>query len=260
MDRRLSARDTAALMETDRRPPLTLPSPPPLVAPGDFPERLEEAGIALNPDALRPLGDYLARLLAMNQQMNLTAIVDPIEAWERHIFDALTLLPFIAELPAGSKLVDVGSGGGVPGIPLAIARPDLQVTLVEATQKKATFLSMVASALGLRNVQVVAERAEQLAQGALGGRFDVVTARAVGRLVALVPLVAPFARVGALLLLIKGQRADEELAEATEAIEAAQLAHELTVETPTGRIVIFHREEGDDEEPRLQLTKKRRKR
>ena len=97
---------------------------------------------------------------------------------------------------------------------LAIARPDLRVTLVEATQKKAAFLSAVSAAMGLSNVSVRAERAEQLGRGELEGAFDVVTARAVARLIALAPLTLPFARPGGLVLLIKGQRADEELAEA----------------------------------------------
>jgi 16S rRNA (guanine527-N7)-methyltransferase len=235
-------------MAADPRPALSLPSPPPLVPPAGFAESLAESGIELPQEALPRLGDYLARLLAMNEEMNLTAITDPTEAWERHVFDALTLLPFLAELPAGATLADVGSGGGVPGIPVAIARPDLAVTLIEATQKKAAFLSMVAKALGLEGVTVLAERAEHAARGPLAGRFDVVTARAVGKLVALVPITAPLASPGGLLLLIKGQRAEEELSEAKKVLDKAGVIHELTVPTPTGRIVILRREESDDEE------------
>src|SRR6185437_7601158 len=137
-----------------------------------------------------------------------------------------------------------GSGGGLPGIPIALARPDLRVTLVEATQKKAAFLSAVAGALELAGVSVRAERAEQLAAGELHGAFDAVTARAVGRLATLVPLTAPFARAGGLVLLVKGQRADEELAEAARVIAAQGCAHEKTVATPTGRIVVLRRGAG----------------
>jgi 16S rRNA (guanine527-N7)-methyltransferase len=226
------------------RPPLALPTPEPLLPPAGFAERLAGIGVELDAAVLGRLGDYLARLLAMNEQMNLTAIHDPAEAWEKHALDALTLVPLLAEVGAGARLVDVGSGGGVPGVPLAIARPDLQVTLVEATQKKAAFLSTVAGTLGLTNVTVRAERAEQLAAGELHGSFDVVTARAVGRLAALVPLTAPFAKAGGMLLLVKGQKAAEELAEATGVLQKQRCTHEKTVESPTGRIVVLRRGAG----------------
>ncbi|MDI1480180.1 16S rRNA (guanine(527)-N(7))-methyltransferase RsmG [Polyangium sp. y55x31] len=227
------------------RPPLPLPSSTPLAPPDGFEARLAEIGVRLDAPVLATLGDYLARLLAMNEQMNLTAIKDPSDAWEKHALDALTLVPLLGDASAGARLVDVGSGGGLPGIPIAIARPDLQVTLVEATQKKAAFLSAVVAALGLLNVTVRAERAEQLAAGELRGGFDVVTARAVARLNLLVPLTAPFAKPGGLVLLVKGQRAEEELAEAKRVLVEQATTHEKTVATPTGRIVVLRRGAGE---------------
>jgi 16S rRNA (guanine527-N7)-methyltransferase len=218
-----------------------MPIPVPLAPPEGFAARLSELGVPLDASVIARLGDYLARLLAMNEHMNLTAITEPAAAWERHVLDSLTLVPLLAELGAGARLVDVGSGGGLPGIPLALARPDLQVTLVEATQKKAAFLSAVAEALGLSNVSVRAERAEQLAAGELLGTFDAVTARAVARLSLLVPWTVPLAKPGGLVLLVKGQRADEELAEAARILRKQQTAHERTVATPTGRIVVLRR-------------------
>src|SRR5688572_17810732 len=116
-------------MSPAARPPLPLPTPAPLAPPEGFEARLAAIGVVLDPHALAKLGDYLARLLAMNEQMNLTAVKDPSEAWEKHALDALTLVPLLADEAKGSRLVDVGSGGGLPGIPLAIARPDLRVTL-----------------------------------------------------------------------------------------------------------------------------------
>jgi 16S rRNA (guanine527-N7)-methyltransferase len=237
-------------MNPDERAPLPLPVPAPLVPPEGFAGRLTEIGVTLDEAVIARLGDYLARLLAMNEQMNLTAIKDPIEAWDKHVLDALTLVPLLADLGAGARLADIGSGGGIPGIPLAIARPDLQVTLVEATQKKATFLVAVAAALGLTNVSVRAERAEQLGKGDLRGAFDAVTARAVGRLVMLVPLTVPFVRPGGLVLLIKGQRAEEELAEASWVLGRQRTALVKTMGTPTGKIVVLRRA---GEEPKRQF-------
>lgn len=228
-------------MSNQERPALVLPHSVPLVAPEGFGARLDAMGAPVSAATLAQLGDFLARMLAMNEQMNLTAIKDVESAWERHVLDALTLLPLLAEVPAGGRLVDIGSGGGIPGIALAIARPDLSVLLVESTQKKAAFLSAVSAAMGISNVSVRAERAEQLGKGELEGTFDVVTARAVARLLALVPLTLPFARPGGLVLLIKGQREGEELVEARAVIAKQRAVHEKTVATPTGRVVVLRR-------------------
>lgn len=232
------------LVTRDTRAPLALPPSAPLPVPEGFGARLDALGASVSEARLAQLGDYLGRLLAMNAQMNLTAITDPEIAWERHVLDALTLLPLLAGVPAGGRLVDVGSGGGIPGVPLAIARPDLRITLVEATQKKASFLSAVSAAMGLPNVSVRAERAESLVRGELRAAFDAVTARAVARLFTLAPLTLPFARPGGLVLLIKGQRADEELAEASAVLRAQRASHERTIATPTGKIVVLRRSAG----------------
>ena len=222
-----------------RRPALPLPAPPPLAVPDDLAPRLAALGVTLTPEATARVADYLARLLAMNEQVNLTAVTDPGEVWTRHALDSLSLVPYLADLPAGARVLDLGSGGGVPGILLAIARPDLAVTLVEATEKKATFLVAVSAAIGLDNVTVVADRAEALVRSDLANRFDVVTARAVARIGSLVPWTAPFARHGGRLLLIKGERAPEELAEARKVLGRHHCVHVETVQTPTGRIVIL---------------------
>ena len=228
-------------MFVPERSPLVIPAVSPLSFPADLEARLGAIGVTLSEAARDQVSAYLAQLLAMNALMNLTAIEDPGVAWEKHALDALALVPLLPPVSSTGKgsrlrLIDIGSGGGLPGIPLAIARPDVRVMLVEATQKKASFLSAVSAGLGLDNVEVRAERAEDLARGELADKFDVVTARAVARLSALLPLTAPFAKGGGLLLLVKGQRADEELAEAKTLIKKLGLRHEGTRTTPTGRI------------------------
>jgi 16S rRNA (guanine527-N7)-methyltransferase len=210
----------------------------PLAPPDDLASRLTSLGVSLESPAIDKLARYFAALLAMNEEMNLTAIKEPAQVWEKHGLDALSLVPLLSS--STKTLLDVGSGGGVPGLVLAIARPDVRVTLLEATQKKAAFLSAVARDLALANVSVVADRAE-VASSSLAQRFDVVTARAVARLEKLLPLTAPFARPGGLLLLVKGARADEELREAARALKKLGLSHEGTTLTPTGRIVALRK-------------------
>jgi 16S rRNA (guanine527-N7)-methyltransferase len=140
----------------------------------------------------------------------------------QHVADALTLLPF---LPAGPcELVDVGSGGGVPGIPLAIVRPDARVLLIESTRKKANFLRETTAALGLTNVRVTEERAEDLARvkardaGRVREGFDVAAARAVATMVWLAEWCLPLVKKGGKMLAMKGPKVLEELPPAAKAV------------------------------------------
>jgi 16S rRNA (guanine527-N7)-methyltransferase len=221
------------------REPLSFPETTPLAVPEGFAAALGTLGVALDDGATKKIAAFLAMLLAMNERMNLTAITNENEAWTRHALDALSLLPELESLGAGASVIDVGSGGGVPAIPLAIVRSDLRFTLVEATKKKAWFLEEVARSLSLTNVTVRAERAEALARPPLAKKFDAVTARAVAKIDELIPWTAPFAKSGARLLFIKGARADEELAEARRSLALAKLVHERTTPTSTGRVVVL---------------------
>jgi 16S rRNA (guanine527-N7)-methyltransferase len=209
-------------------------------------------GLSFEPAEIERLGRFLAMLLEANRVANLTAIVHPEEAWERHILDSLTLLPLLAELPPGARVLDLGTGGGLPGVPLALCMPALSFTLVDATEKKTRIVRASVEALGLSNADVVAGRAEALGHvlgckvgnertGAFREAFDAVVSRAVGRLATLSELAVPFAKVGGLCLLIKGAKADEELAEAKGALHLLHAAHAGTVETPTGRIVVIEK-------------------
>ena len=176
------------------------------------------ASLALSAEQHGNLAAYLDLLLEANTRMNLTRITERAAAEVQHVGDALTLLPF---LPAGPhRLADVGSGGGVPGVPLAIVRPDAEVFLVESTRKKAEFLREAASKLGLGNVKVLAERAEAAGRGKLRDSCDVAVARAVGELAVLVEWCLPLVKKGGKMLAMKGARVAEELPAATRAIHA----------------------------------------
>jgi len=155
------------------------------------------------------LSRYLDLLLDANRMMNLTRITDRPAAELQHIADALTLLPFLPRQP--HRLVDVGSGGGVPGIPLAIARPDIDVTLIESTQKKARFLANSAAALNLSNLKVLPDRAETIARGPQRETFDIAVARALAPMEILAEFCLPLVRVGGQLLAMKGPKIAEEL-------------------------------------------------
>ena len=184
-------------------------------------EWLRALGVAATEAQRAALAGYLGRLLEANRAMNLTAVREPESAWRAHVIDSLTLAPGLGDLPAGARLADVGSGGGAPGIPLAIVRPDIAVTLFEATGKKACFLDSCARALGLGNVRVVAERSETAGRDpAHREAFDVVACRALGRMPVLLELTLPLARVGGAVWAMKGPEVERELEAAADAIDA----------------------------------------
>jgi len=220
------------------RPPLQIPAPSPLPVPPDFAERLAALRVTLPEGAAERLGAFLARLLAANEVMNLTAITEPGEAWSRHVLDGLSLVPELDRLGPRPKVVDLGSGGGVPGLVLAIARPDARLHLVESTQKKAAFLAETVAALGLENVTVEPVRAESL-HATRAHAYDAATARAVGKLEVLIPLAAPLVRPDGRLLFIKGEKADEERMAAQRMLMRHRCRHKATTLTPTGRVVVF---------------------
>lgn len=236
----------------------------PLLPTPAFLEQAEGFGIGFDDGDLERLGTYLALLMRVNETMNLTAVRDAEEAWTRHIFDAISLLPLIEDaLSVGFQgdrptLADVGAGPGLPGIPLAVVMPELQVTCIESTSKKAAFIEHAAKLLKLENLTVVCDRAEDL--GMMRGEhrevYDIVTARAVGRLAVIAELTVPLCRAPGLdgstlvkdglptsgrILLIKGQKADEELEEAKQALHMLHAVHVGTVDTPTGRVIVLEK-------------------
>jgi 16S rRNA (guanine527-N7)-methyltransferase len=162
---------------------------------------------------------YLTRLLAQNQTLNLTAVRDEETAAVRHIRDALAL-PALYPL-AEKSVIDVGSGGGLPGIPLKIQDPSIRLTLLDATAKKVDFLRRVCAELGLADVVCVAARAEEQARRpGFRDTYDVAVARGVAFLPVLCELCLPFVKPGGVFLAMKGGDCDDEAAAAAGRIEA----------------------------------------
>ncbi len=174
-------------------------------------------GVALLDRHTDKLIDYLQLIQAWRRRAGLTAVADPLLAARVHIADSLLALR--GDLALGAALIDVGSGAGLPGIPLVIVRPDLRVTLLEAAGRKAGFLEMAARELALP-VRVLAGRAEELAHDPVAReQYDAVVARAVAPLAILLELTLPFARLGGRLILLKGPAARRELQGAQRARE-----------------------------------------
>ncbi len=204
------------------------------------------------------LEKYLDALLDANLKFNLTAVRSREDAWNRHIVECAHLAPLLG---SAQSIMDVGSGGGLPGLVLAICRPDVRMTLLEATEKKARFLESTRDHLGIANVAVVADRAE--VAGALGSphreAFDLITARAVAPLRVLLELTVPFARIGGRVMAIKGAKADDELREASRAQRLLKVRLVGRESHPAGEILTFDKvAKTEDGYPRRNGEPKRR--
>lgn len=202
--------------------------------------RADLAGLGLAPDdaAEQRFARYLALLLNWNARAGLTTVTAPDDIARRHFGESMALLGVLRRaglLPQGARLVDVGSGAGFPGLPMAIVDPSLRVTLLESHTRKAEFLRAAVESMGLVQVEVVHARAEDAARDlALREAFDGVVARAVAPLGVLVELTLPFVRLGGSLATPKGERALVELVDAASAIEALGGRAEEPLALPLG--------------------------
>ncbi len=170
--------------------------------------------IKLNNLQIERFNKYYELLVYYNKQFNLTAITEKQEVYEKHFIDSVLGNSYLI----GKTLLDVGSGGGFPAIPIKILKDELNITLLEATGKKCEFLKTVIKELNLENIKVINERAEILAKDVnFREQFDIVTARAVARLNTLTEYTLPFVKVGGRLVAFKGN-AEEEILESKNAI------------------------------------------
>lgn len=174
-------------------------------------------GEELLPQQAAAFERYAAELVEWNQRFNLTTITDPAAIQTRHFLDSLSCWLALRKAPPAS-LIDVGAGAGFPGLALKILRPELRLTLLESTAKKASFLEHVVQVLGLTDVTVLAERAEEAGQApAHREQYDWAVARAVAPLPVLAEYLLPFVRVGGGILAQKAKGAQEEVDAAANA-------------------------------------------
>jgi 16S rRNA (guanine527-N7)-methyltransferase len=199
----------------------------------------KQRSIAIEDTLLKQLVTYRHLLQEANRQFNLTAIITDQDIEIKHFIDSLWF-----PLPANAKtLLDVGSGAGFPGIPLHLFNPHLTTVLLEPNQKKATFLNHVIQTLNLKNIRVVAERAE-IWQQHQRERFDIVTARAVANLPTLLELTVPFVSLHGSLVILKGPSAQQEINDSSRAmamlgVSLQSIENLILPETNDTRSVIY---------------------
>lgn len=190
-------------------------------------------GVALDASQIDALERYALLLREWNERVNLTTIADPPDIATKHFLDSLAGLA-VRRWRGDERVIDVGTGAGFPGVPLAIALPVLRVTLVESIGKKVRFLAAMKEALGLDRVELAQARAEELAHDAAHrGRYDVATARALPRLATNLELLLPFVAVGGEAIVYKGN-VEDELAAARRA--ASALGGEIARIVPTAHL------------------------
>ncbi len=163
-------------------------------------EGAKSLGLKLTTGQLEEFYVYSQEILCWNQKSNLTAITDPKEIQIKHLLDSLSIYPLIQNIP-GLKVIDIGSGAGLPGIPLKIVLPDIEMVLLETNSKKASFLMHITETLEIKRIQVITGRAEEIAHfEEYREKFQVVLSRAVASLPVLVELTLPFATLGGRLI------------------------------------------------------------
>jgi 16S rRNA (guanine527-N7)-methyltransferase len=182
-------------------------------------------GVQLNRSQLAQFGLHAKELVEWNRFANLTSIKDPIEMAEKQFLDSLSLLGLAT---SEARVMDIGSGGGFPGMPLKVMRPDLRLTLIDGSRKKVNFLKHIIRTIGLKNIEARHVRAEELARDleAEADRYDVIVSKAVSRLDKLIDLALPLLHHSGMMIAMKGASVEKELEIARPKIKNEDLSLE----------------------------------
>ena len=187
-------------------------------------EKLKLIDINISEDEIENFKIYMKLLLEWNEKINLTAITNEDDMILKHFIDSLTIKKYMSE---NEKIIDIGTGAGFPGIPLAIMNKNNEITLMDSLNKRIVFLNDVINKLKLTNVKAIHSRAEELARNkTYREKYDVAVSRAVANLSTLVEYMLPFVSVGGKCICMKGPNIEEELKNAKNAIK--ELGGEIT--------------------------------
>ncbi|MBP3708756.1 MAG: 16S rRNA (guanine(527)-N(7))-methyltransferase RsmG [Clostridia bacterium] len=187
------------------------------------------ADIKLNSNQIKKFYTYMNMLIEWNEKINLTAIVEPREIIIKHFIDSLTIATYIDD---SSKIIDIGTGAGFPGIPLKIYNESYNVTLLDSLNKRINFLNEVINALNLDNIETVHGRAEDFAQNSsYREKYDYAISRAVAPLNILLEYLVPYAKVNGSIIAMKGSSVNDEISQAQSAMKKLDVTIEKNEKT-----------------------------
>lgn len=195
----------------------------------EFYQQLEQQHIFLSNHQKQQFDQYYHLLFQYNQVMDLTSVIEEEQVYERHFYDSLTIA--FNKNFNGLKVCDVGSGAGFPAIPLKIVFPEMELTIIDSLTKRMNFLNEVVQQLDLKKVTIITARVEEM-DASFRETFDIVMARAVARLNILLELCIPILKVNGIFIAMKGQKGQEELEEAQNAIQILNLKLNETQKLP----------------------------
>ena len=178
--------------------------------------KLKKIDIEIDDITIKQFYSYMNLLIEWNEKINLTAIIEPKEIILKHFVDCATILPYIKEK---SKILDVGTGAGFPGLPIKLLDKQLEVTLVDSLNKRINFLDEVICKMSIKDIQAIHARAEELARDSLyREKYDILVSRAVAQFNILLEYTLPFVRTGGKVICMKGPNSEEEIKDSKRAL------------------------------------------
>lgn len=186
----------------------------------EFEEKMQKEckniDIMLEAEQIAQFYEYMNELITWNEKINLTAIVEPEEIIKKHFVDCLAILKYVEK---ESQIIDVGTGAGFPGIPLKIAEPSLNITLLDSLNKRINFLNQIISKINLKNIKAIHSRAEEYVTKETRETYDIAVSRAVAELPTLLEYLMPYIKPKGICICMKGPKAIEELEKSKNAIQ-----------------------------------------